>query len=197
VPDDPKASGVQAAALKPLAWRPLGAATRIDVGDSVDEALIDVRQKIYARSVLGLFARWRIALVVLTQALFYGLPWLTWNNRQAVLFDLGARKFYIFGMVLWPQDVIYLTLLLIISALGLFLFTAIAGRLFCGYACPQTVYTEIFMWIERRIEGDRIARIRLDESPLSIRKVRIKATKHLLWLMVAVWTGFSSPRCAV
>jgi cytochrome c oxidase accessory protein FixG len=191
VPDDPKASGVQAAALKPLAWRPLGAATRIDVGDSVDEALIDVRQKIYARSVLGLFARWRIALVVLTQALFYGLPWLTWNNRQAVLFDLGARKFYIFGMVLWPQDVIYLTLLLIISALGLFLFTAIAGRLFCGYACPQTVYTEIFMWIERRIEGDRIARIRLDESPLSIRKVRIKATKHLLWLMVAVWTGFS------
>jgi polyferredoxin len=116
---------------------------------------------------------------------------LNWNGRQAVLFDLGARKFYIFGMVLWPQDVIYLTLLLIISALGLFLFTAIAGRLFCGYACPQTVYTEIFMWIERRIEGDRIARIRLDESPLSLRKVRIKATKHLLWLAVAVWTGFS------
>jgi cytochrome c oxidase accessory protein FixG len=191
VPDDPKASGAEAAALKPLAWRPLGAADRIDAGDSVEEALIDVRQKIYARSVVGWFARWRIALVVLTQALFYGLPWLTWNDRQAVLFDLGARKFYIFGMVLWPQDVIYLTLLLIISALGLFLFTAIAGRLFCGYACPQTVYTEIFMWIERRIEGDRIARIRLDESPLSLRKVRIKATKHFLWLAVAVWTGFS------
>lgn len=191
MPDDPKASGAEAAALKPLAWRPLGAADRIDAGDSVEEALIDVRQKIYARSVVGWFARWRIALVVLTQALFYGLPWLNWNGRQAVLFDLGARKFYIFGMVLWPQDVIYLTLLLIISALGLFLFTAIAGRLFCGYACPQTVYTEIFMWIERRIEGDRIARIRLDESPLSLRKVRIKATKHLLWLAVAVWTGFS------
>ena len=191
MPDDPKASGAEAAALKPLAWRPLGAADRIDAGDSVEEALIDVRQKIYARSVVGWFARWRIALVVLTQALFYGLPWLTWNDRQAVLFDLGARKFYIFGMVLWPQDVIYLTLLLIISALGLFLFTAIAGRLFCGYACPQTVYTEIFMWIERRIEGDRIARIRLDESPLSLRKVRIKATKHFLWLAVAVWTGFS------
>ena len=84
-----------------------------------------------------------------------------------------------------------MTLLLIISALGLFLFTAVAGRLFCGYACPQTVYTEIFMWIERRIEGDRIARIRLDESPLSLRKVRVKAIKHLLWLVVAVWTGFS------
>jgi cytochrome c oxidase accessory protein FixG len=169
----------------------LGAADRFDAGDSVEETLIDVRQKIYARSVVGWFARWRIALVVLTQALFYGLPWLTWSGRQAVLFDLGARKFYIFGMVLWPQDVIYLTLLLIISALGLFLFTAIAGRLFCGYACPQTVYTEIFMWIERRTEGDRIARIRLDESPLSLRKVRIKVTKHLLWLAVAVWTGFS------
>jgi cytochrome c oxidase accessory protein FixG len=191
VPDESKTRSAQAVALEPLAWRPLGAADRIDAGDSVEEALIDVRQKIYARSVVGWFARWRIALVVLTQALFYGLPWLNWNGRQAVLFDLGARKFYIFGMVLWPQDVIYLTLLLIISALGLFLFTAIAGRLFCGYACPQTVYTEIFMWIERRIEGDRIARIRLDESPLSLRKVRIKATKHLLWLAVAVWTGFS------
>ena len=191
MPDESKTRSAQAVALEPLAWRPLGAADRIDAGDSVEEALIDVRQKIYARSVVGWFARWRIALVVLTQALFYGLPWLNWNGRQAVLFDLGARKFYIFGMVLWPQDVIYLTLLLIISALGLFLFTAIAGRLFCGYACPQTVYTEIFMWIERRIEGDRIARIRLDESPLSLRKVRIKATKHLLWLAVAVWTGFS------
>ena len=190
MPDESKTRSAQAV-LKPLAWRPLGAADRIDAGDSVEETLIDVRQKIYARSVVGWFARWRIALVVLTQALFYGLPWMNWNGRQAVLFDLGARKFYIFGMVLWPQDVIYLTLLLIISALGLFLFTAIAGRLFCGYACPQTVYTEIFMWIERRIEGDRIARIRLDESPLSLHKVRIKVTKHFLWLAVAVWTGFS------
>ncbi|WP_241145329.1 4Fe-4S binding protein, partial [Achromobacter xylosoxidans] len=80
--------------------------------------------------------------------IFYGLPWLQWNGRQAVLFDLGARKFYLFGLVLWPQDVVYLAVLLVISALALFLFTAVAGRLFCGYACPQTVYTEIFMWIE-------------------------------------------------
>ena len=99
---------------------------------------------------------------MLTQLVFYGLPWLTWNGRQAVLFDLGARKFYIFGLVFWPQDVIYLTVLLILAALSLFLFTAVAGRLWCGYACPQTVYTEIFMWIERKIEGDRLARIRLD-----------------------------------
>src|SRR5690606_3033580 len=134
---------------------------------------------------------WRLVLVFFTQILYYGLPWLQWNGRQAVLFDLGARKFYIFGMVLWPQDVIYLTLLLVISALALFLFTAVAGRLFCGYACPQTVYTEIFMWIERKVEGDRVARIRLDESPMTFRKFRIKATKHLLWVLVALWTGFT------
>ncbi|WP_241077433.1 4Fe-4S binding protein, partial [Achromobacter xylosoxidans] len=83
------------------------------------------------------------AFVFLTQLIFYGLPWLQWNGRQAVLFDLGARKFYLFGLVLWPQDVVYLAVLLVISALALFLFTAVAGRLFCGYACPQTVYTEI------------------------------------------------------
>ncbi len=159
----------------------------------IDESLYEIRRKIYPRSVSGLFARWRIILVIATQLLFYGLPWISWNGRQAVLFDLIQRKFYIFGLVLWPQDVIYLTLLLILSALALFLFTAIAGRLFCGYACPQTVYTEIFMWIERKVEGDRFARIRLDgeEWPWSIRKWRLKITKHFLWLLIAFWTGFT------
>lgn len=175
----------------PPPWRPAGAKVLPAGAETIEESIIDVRQKIYPRSVSGWFARWRIIFVVLTQALFYGLPWLNWNGRQAVLFDLGARKFYIFDMVLWPQDVIYLTLLLIISALGLFLFTAIAGRLFCGYACPQTVYTEIFMWIERHVEGDRVARIRLDESAFSLRKLRIKSTKHMLWVLVALLTGFS------
>ncbi len=175
---------------EPPPWRPAGA-KRKTVTDSLEDTLRDVRRKIYPRSVTGSFARWRVALVVLTQLLYYGLPWLQWNDRQAVLFDLGARKFYIFGMVLWPQDVIYLTLLLIISALALFLFTALAGRLFCGYACPQTVYTEIFMWIERRVEGDRVARIRLDESPLSLKKIWLKANKHFLWIVVAFWTGFT------
>ena len=175
---------------EPPPWRPAGA-KRKTASDSLEDTLRDVRRKIYPRSVTGWFAGWRVTLVVLTQLLYYGLPWLQWNDRQAVLFDLGARKFYIFGMVLWPQDVIYLTLLLIISALALFLFTALAGRLFCGYACPQTVYTEIFMWIERKVEGDRVARIRLDESPLSFKKIRIKATKHFLWIAVAFWTGFT------
>ena len=159
----------------------------------VEESLYEIRQKIYARSVSGTFARWRVYFVFLTQILFYGLPWINWNSRQAVLFDLIQRKFYIFGLVLWPQDVIYLTLLLILSALALFLFTAVAGRLFCGYACPQTVYTEIFMWIERKVEGDRFARIRLDgeEWPWGFRKWRLKITKHFLWLLIAFWTGFT------
>ncbi len=159
------------------------------LADDSNMQVEEIRAKIYPRSVTGVFAKWRIILVIATQLLFYGLPWLQWNGRQAVLFDLAARKFYIFGVVLWPQDVFYLAIILIISAYGLFLFTALAGRLFCGYACPQTVYTEIFMWIERKVEGDRVARIRLDESPMSWRKFRIKGTKHLLWLMVAWWTG--------
>jgi hypothetical protein len=107
----------------------------------------------------------------LTQILFYGLPWLMWNERQAVLFDLVSRRFYIGGLVLYPQDLIYLSALLMISAYALFLFTAVAGRLWCGYACPQTVYTEIFMWIERRIEGDRQRRMKLDEGPWTFGKV--------------------------
>ena len=117
----------------------------------------------------GWFAKWRWTLVWLTQLVFYVSPWLSWNDRQAVLFDLGARKFYIFGIVFWPQDFIYLAVLLMISAYALFLFTAVAGRLWCGYACPQTVYTEIFLWVERKIEGDRPAQMRLDASPLSPR----------------------------
>ncbi|RIX44612.1 MAG: cytochrome c oxidase accessory protein CcoG [Rhodocyclales bacterium GT-UBC] len=149
------------------------------------------RKKIFAKSVRGLFDNWRIALVILTQALFYGGLWLEWNGRQAILLHLVERKFYIFGMVFWPQDVIYLTALLIVSAYALFLVTAIAGRLFCGYACPQTVYTQIFMWIENWVEGDRNARMKLEKAPMDARKLRIRATKHGLWLIFSLWTGFT------
>src|SRR5690242_1554117 len=158
---------------------------------SEEVALYEIRKKIHPRAVHGWFAGWRWTLVFATQALFYGLPWFTWNGRQAVLFDLGARKFYLFGTVFWPQDVIYLAVLLIISALSLFLFTAIAGRLWCGYACPQTVYTEIFLWIERKIEGDRLARVRLDAASMSLEKFLVKALKHTAWLVVALWTGYT------
>ena len=149
------------------------------------------RRKIFARSVRGLFDNWRIALVVLTQAIFYGGLWLEWNGRQALLFHLVERKFYLFGLVFWPQDVIYLAILLIVSAYALFLVTAIGGRLFCGYACPQTVYTEIFMWIENWVEGDRAARMKLDKAPWSPRKLRLRAAKHALWLALSLWTGFT------
>ncbi|MFZ9554545.1 MAG: cytochrome c oxidase accessory protein CcoG [Limnohabitans sp.] len=154
-------------------------------------SLYAAHQKIYPRTVQGLFARWRWGFVVLTQLLFYGLPWLEWGQRQAVLFDLGSRRFYIFSLVLYPQDFIYLTGLLIISALSLFLFTAVAGRLWCGYACPQTVYSELFMWIERKIEGDRVARMRLDEGEFSLEKLVKKWYKHLVWMGLSIWTGFT------
>ncbi|MFZ9406457.1 MAG: cytochrome c oxidase accessory protein CcoG [Burkholderiaceae bacterium] len=148
-------------------------------------------EKIYPRSVKGRFASMRWVAVWFTQLLFYGLPWFTWNDRQAVLFDLGARKFFLFGIVLWPQDFIYLAGLLVIAALSLFFFTAVAGRLWCGYACPQTVYTEIFMWVERRIEGDRAAQMKLDASPWSMRKFGLKASKHSVWLALSLLTGFT------
>jgi cytochrome c oxidase accessory protein FixG len=148
-------------------------------------------RKIYARSVTGWFNYWRWAMVWATQLVFYGLPWLSLHDRQAMLFDLASRRFYIFNLVLYPQDLIYLTGLLVISALSLFLFTAVAGRLWCGYTCPQTVYTEIFMWIERKIEGDRVARMRLDQSAFSAAKLARKCAKHAVWIAIGLWTGFT------
>ena len=160
------------------------------VASGTDEiALYEIRRKIYPRAVTGVFAQWRWALVLLTQLVYYGLPWLAWDGRQAVLFDLGARKFYIFGLVFWPQDVVYLAVILILSALALFLFTSVAGRLWCGYACPQTVYTEMFLWVERKIEGERAARMKLDAAPLSAAKVGKKAAKHGAWIAISLWTG--------
>jgi cytochrome c oxidase accessory protein FixG len=154
-------------------------------------SLYEVGKKVYPRAVRGWFAAWRWALVWATQLAFYGGAWLTWNDRQAILFDIAHRKFYIFGLVFWPQDIIYLTVLLILSALSLFLFTAVAGRLWCGYACPQTVYTEIFLWIERVIEGDRNARMKLDQSRWGPKKALLKASKHGVWIALSLWTGFT------
>jgi cytochrome c oxidase accessory protein FixG len=130
-------------------------------------------------------------MVFITQLVFYGLPWLEWGQRQAVLFDLESRRFYILGLVLYPQDFIYLSGILVISALSLFLFTAVAGRQWCGYACPQTVYTEIFLWLEKITEGDRSARLRLDASPVSVNKFTRKASKQFLWIALSLWTGFT------
>ena len=165
------------------------------MGDTVADVSVvkmyAAREIIYPREISGRYASVRWFFVWLTQLIFYGLPWLNWNGRQAVLFDLAARKFYIFGIVLWPQDFVYLAALLIICAYSLFLFTATFGRVWCGFACPQTVYTEIFMWIERKIEGSRSARIRLDRQTTSINKLSRKTAKHIVWGAVALWTGFT------
>ncbi|QPF73290.1 cytochrome c oxidase accessory protein CcoG [Roseateles sp. DAIF2] len=154
-------------------------------------SLYEAQKKIYPRTVHGWFAAWRWVLVWATQLLFYGLPWLEWGGRQILLFDLGARRFYIFGLVLYPQDFIYLTALLLISAYALFFFTAVAGRLWCGYACPQTVYTEIYMWVEQKFEGDRIARMRLDAGPWNWNKLWRKGGKQAAWIAIGLWTGFT------
>ncbi|MGZ5848492.1 MAG: cytochrome c oxidase accessory protein CcoG [Ramlibacter sp.] len=167
----------------------------LPAADGPAESLYEAQKKIYPRSVTGTFARWRWVFVWLTQLVFYGLPWLSWSSeagsRQAVLFDLAARRFYLFGDVLYPQDFIYLTGLLVVSALSLFLFTAVAGRLWCGFACPQTVYTEIFLWIERKVEGDRPQRMKLDAGGFTLERLVKKWFKHLLWIGVAMWTGFT------
>jgi len=163
----------------------------VPVEEADEVGLYEIRRKIYPRAVSGIFARWRVFFVVATQLVFYGAPWLMWNSRQAVLFDLGERKFYILGLVFWPQDVVYLSVLLILSALSLFLFTAIAGRVWCGFACPQTVYTEIFLWIERKIEGDRLARIRLDAESVNAKKLAKKGLKHAAWIGLSLWTGIT------
>ena len=154
-------------------------------------SLYESQDKVYPRSVSGFFTQWRWAMIWLTQLFFYGVPWLEWGQRQALLFNLESKRFYIFKLVLYPQDLIYLTAILIISALSLFLFTAIAGRLWCGYTCPQTVYTEIFLWIERKIEGDRATRMKLDAADMSPEKLARKGAKHFVWIAFALWTGFT------
>jgi len=147
--------------------------------------------KIYPRETRGRFARLRQAAVVVLLGLFYGVAWLEWDGHQALLFDLPARKFHIFGLTLWPQDFLYLALLLIIAALSLFFFTALAGRLWCGYACPQTVWTELFVWIEQWTEGPRHKRMKLDRGPWTAEKLLRKSSKQLLWLSLAAYTGFT------
>ena len=148
-------------------------------------------KRIHPKLAKGRFANWRIFAIVATQFVFYVLPWFNWSGRQAVLFDIPERHFYIFGLSLGMGDLIYLAGLLIICAFGLFWWTTIAGRLWCGYACPQTVYTEIMLWIDHFIEGDRNKRLKLDKSPWNFTKIRIKATKYLLIFAVCAWTGIT------
>jgi cytochrome c oxidase accessory protein FixG len=157
----------------------------------VEQELYQKRQKIYAREVHGLFATMRVLAMAGLMGIYYILPWIQWNGRQAVLLDLPARKFYFFGTTIWPQDFILVALLLMIAAWSLFFFTNLAGRLWCGYACPQTVWTEVFMWFERKIEGDRPKQMKLDKMGWGVEKILRKGGKHLAWIAVAFWTGFT------
>jgi cytochrome c oxidase accessory protein FixG len=167
------------------------ATAKVADADSVEQDLYQKRKKIYPREVHGLFAALRVTGVSTLLGLYYIMPWLMWDGHQAILFDLPQRKFYILGMVFWPQDFIYLTLLLVIAALSLFFFTALAGRLWCGYACPQTVWTEAFLWIERKVEGSRAQQMKLDKMPMNREKFSKKFTKHFIWLAFSLYTGLT------
>ncbi len=164
---------------------------KIDSRTEATQAMYVSEAKIHPREVSGRFTRLRTAAVWWLLGMYYLFPWLSWDGRQAVLFDLPARKFYIFGLNFWPQDFFFLALLLIMAGLSLFFFTALAGRLWCGYACPQTVWTEVFVWIERFFEGDRHKRIKLDTAPWNRDKLLRRGGKHVAWLLFALWTGFT------
>ena len=154
-------------------------------------SLYESEKKIYPREIKGRFASLSKLAMLTLLGLFYGVPWLMWDGRQAFLFDLPARKFHLLGLTLWPQDFPYLALLLIIAALSLFFFTALAGRLWCGFACPQTVWTEAFVWMEQWTEGTRSQRMKLDKAPWSWNKFRRKTAKQFLWITFSFWTGMT------
>ncbi len=149
---------------------------------------------VYSRSVKGPFRRLKWAVLAVLLGLYYLGPWLRWDRGpgapdQALLIDMPARRAYFFAIEIWPQEIYYLTGLLILGAIGLFFITALAGRVWCGFTCPQTVWTDLFLWAERLIEGDRAARMRLDAAPLSVAKAARKVLKHGVWLIISLATG--------
>ena len=158
-------------------------------GESVD--LYASREKIYTRAFTGLFRNLRLGGGAFLFLLYFGTVWLSWNDRQAVWWNLPERKFFIFGATFWPQDFALLSWLLIICAFGLFFITVFAGRVWCGYTCPQSVWTWIFMWCEKVTEGDRNQRMKLDKAPMSANKLLRKAAKHSLWLLIGLVTGLT------
>jgi cytochrome c oxidase accessory protein FixG len=157
----------------------------------VELSLYKAHEKIYPREIKGRFQFKRKLAVFALLGLFYFLPWISWEGQQAILFDLPQRRFHLFGLTLWPQDFIFLALMLIIAAFSLFFFTALAGRLWCGYACPQTVWTEVFIWLEQFAEGNRNKRMKLDKGPWTTEKIIRKTSKQVLWISFALWTGFT------
>jgi len=157
--------------------------------DNVD--LYVQREKIYTRAFTGLYRNLRRVGGLVLFILFFGTAWLNWDGRQAVWWDLPERKFYIFGATFWPQDFMLLSWLLIICAFGLFFVTVFAGRVWCGYTCPQSVFTWVYMWAEKVTEGDRNQRMKLDKAPMSGQKLLRRMAKHGIWLGVALLTAIT------
>lgn len=156
--------------------------------------LFEKRTKVHNKRVDGPFRRFKWLVMFVTLAIYYGTPWIRWDRGpyapdQAVLVDLANRRFYMFGIEIWPHEFYYVAGLLIMAALGLFLVTSAVGRAWCGYACPQTVWTDLFQHVDRFVDGDRNARIKLDAAPLGPRKVAKRAFKYAIYLFIAFWTG--------
>ena len=159
-----------------------------------DQPLYAARQKVYPQRVTGTFRRVKWAVLFFTLGIYYLLPFVRWDRGlnapgQAVLIDFPSRRFYFFFIEIWPQEFYYVTGLLILAAMALFLMNAVAGRLWCGYLCPQTVWTDLFQAIERWTEGDRREHLQRDRQPWNVNRLARAGTKHFLWLMVAWWTG--------
>lgn len=156
--------------------------------------LFQKQEKIYPRRVWGKFRKLKWAAMIMLLGIYYGAPWLRWDRGehspdQAILIDMGGSRGYFFGIEIWPQEVYYLTGILILAAVGLFFITSLLGRVWCGYACPQTVWTDLFVWVERIVQGDRNARKKLDESSWTFDKIRKKVLTHLIWLVIGLFTG--------
>ena len=158
------------------------------------QKLYQPRIKIFPKRAEGFYRRLKWAIMAVTLAIYWVTPWIRWDRGpyapdQAVLVDLANRRFHFFFIEIWPQEFYYVAGLLIMAGLGLFLVTSVAGRVWCGYTCPQTVWTDLFIWVERLIEGDRNARIKLDKAPWGPEKIARRVSVHAVWLVIAVATG--------
>ncbi len=150
-----------------------------------------VGSKIYMRSISGFFSSIRERLNWVLMVGFFLLPWIPYGDRQAILFDLAEQKFHIFGLIIWPQDLVLLAALLMIAAYALFLVTTFIGRVWCGYTCPQTIWTFIFIWVEEKVEGKFNKRKKLDQQPLNFEKFWKKSLKHSIWLVISLITALT------
>ncbi len=162
--------------------------------EQVNSSLYSKHLKVYPQRITGTFRQFKWMVLGTLLGFYYVVPWIRWDRGtgvpdQAVLLDMAGRRGYFFDIEIWAQEVYYLTGILILAAVGLFLATALAGRVWCGFTCPQTVWTDLFLWAERLIEGDRNKRIKLDSSPLTISKAAKKITKHFLWIVISLATG--------